>query len=101
MLEARLLTGDAELFRAMQDALTPDKVWPVKAFFEAKKAEQLNRHSKFDDTGYKLEPNVKESPGGLRDIHTIGWVTTRNCGEQTLGELPEGGFLNKHKSEEL
>src|SRR3546814_12637450 len=40
MLEARLLTGDAELFRAMQDALTPDKVWPVKAFFEAKKAEQ-------------------------------------------------------------
>src|SRR3546814_8243499 len=74
MLEARLLTGDAELFRAMQDALTPDKVWPVKAFFEAKKAEQLNRHHKFDDTGYKLEPNVKESPGGLRDIHTIRWV---------------------------
>src|SRR3546814_4463358 len=35
MLEARLLTGDAELFRAMQDALTPDKVWPVKAFFRS------------------------------------------------------------------
>src|SRR3546814_6690820 len=89
MLEARLLTGDAELFRAMQDALTPDKVWPVKAFFEAKKAEQLNRHRKFDDTGYKLEPNVKESPGDLRDIHTIGWVTKRSSGAQTPGALSD------------
>src|SRR3546814_19442643 len=59
MLEARLLTGDAELFRAMQDALTPDKVWPVKAVFEAKKAEQRNRHRKFDHTGSNHEPNHK------------------------------------------
>src|SRR3546814_13229605 len=85
----------------MQDSLTPDKVWPGKAFFEAKKAEQLNRHRKFDDTGYKLEPNVKESPGGLRDIHTIGWVTKRYFGAQTLGELRERGFLTKHECDEL
>ncbi|NGY03567.1 [protein-PII] uridylyltransferase [Solimonas terrae] len=101
LLEARLLTGDADLFRAMQDALTPDKLWPVKAFFEAKKAEQQNRHRKYDDTGYKLEPNVKESPGGLRDIHTIGWVTKRYFGAQTLGELRERGFLTKQECDEL
>lgn len=101
MLEARLLVGDAGLFREMQDALTPDKLWPVKTFFEAKKAEQLNRHRKYDDTGYKLEPNVKESPGGLRDIHTIAWVTKRYFGAQTLGELRERGFLTKHECDEL
>ncbi len=101
LLEARLLTGDGGLYRQMQAALTPDKVWPVRAFFEAKKAEQAARYRKFDDTGYKLEPNVKESPGGLRDIHTIGWVTKRHFGAQTLGELRERGFLTKQECDEL
>ncbi len=101
LLEARLLTGDAELFGAMQATLTPDKIWPVKEFFEAKKAEQQARHRKYDDTGYKLEPNVKESPGGLRDIQTIGWVTKRYFGAQTLGELRERGFLTKQECDEL
>ncbi len=101
LLEARLLTGDAELFHAMQQALTPQQLWPVQEFFEAKKAEQQARHRKFDDTGYKLEPNVKESPGGLRDIHTIGWVTKRHFGAQTLSELRERGFLTKQECDEL
>ncbi|HEY0975226.1 MAG TPA: [protein-PII] uridylyltransferase [Solimonas sp.] len=101
LLEARLLTGDADLFQAMQQALTPDQVWPVKAFFEAKKAEQAARYRKYDDTGYKLEPNVKESPGGLRDIHTIAWVAKRHFGAQTLSELREHGFLTKQECDEL
>jgi [protein-PII] uridylyltransferase len=101
LLEARLLTGDGRLYRQMQQALTPDRVWPVRDFFEAKKAEQAARYRKFDDTGYKLEPNVKESPGGLRDIHTIGWVTKRHFGAQTLSELRERGFLTKQECDEL
>ncbi|SFF29780.1 UTP--GlnB (protein PII) uridylyltransferase, GlnD [Fontimonas thermophila] len=101
LLEARLLTGDIALFQRMQQALTPDKIWPVKAFFEAKKAEQTARHRKYDDTGYKLEPNVKESPGGLRDIHTIAWVMKRHFGAQTLAELRERGFLTKQECDEL
>ncbi|MEW6166270.1 MAG: [protein-PII] uridylyltransferase [Pseudomonadota bacterium] len=101
LLEARLLDGDAALFREMQQALTPEQVWPVKAFFEAKRAEQAARHRKYDDTGYKLEPNVKESPGGLRDIHTIAWVTRRHFGAQTLAELRERGFLTKQECDEL
>lgn len=101
LIEARLLAGDENLFRAMQASLTPDRVWPVKEFFEAKKAEQSARHRKYDDTGYKLEPNVKESPGGLRDIHTIGWVAKRYFGAQTLGELRERGFLTKQECDEL
>jgi [protein-PII] uridylyltransferase len=101
LLEARLLTGDGALYRQMQQALTPERVWPVREFFEAKKAEQAARYRKFDDTGYKLEPNVKESPGGLRDIHTIGWVTKRHFNAQTLSELRERGFLTKQECDEL
>jgi len=101
LLEARLLIGDAGLFEQMEQALTPEHVWPVEAFFEAKLAEQAARYRKFDDTGYKLEPNVKESPGGLRDIHTIGWVARRFMGAMSLHELLERGFLTKNESDNL
>lgn len=101
LMEARFLTGDEKLFTAMQQRLTPDRVWPVAEFFRAKKAEQLARYRKYDDTGYKLEPNVKESPGGLRDIHMIGWVAKRHFGASTLAELRDHGFLTKQECDEL
>lgn len=101
LIEARPLTGDTALFEALQGELTPDKVWPVDAFFRGKLAEQQARHRKYDDTGYKLEPNVKEGPGGLRDIHTVSWVAKRHFGAQTLGELRDRGFLTKTECDEL
>ncbi|MDB5968955.1 MAG: glnD [Hydrocarboniphaga sp.] len=101
LIESRLLIGDASLYSQMQDALTPDKVWPVADFFRAKRDEQAARYRKYDDTGYKLEPNVKESPGGLRDIHTVGWVAKRHFGAQTLHELRDRGFLTKTECDEL
>ena len=101
LLEARPLIGDARLFQAMQQALAPDKVWPVAEFYKAKLEEQKARHRKFDDTGYKLEPNIKEGPGGLRDIHTIAWVAKRHFGAQTLHELKEKGFLTPQECADL
>lgn len=101
LIEARFLTGDPALLAAMQKRLTPDQVWPVAEFFRAKKSEQSARHRKYDDTGYKLEPNVKESPGGLRDLHTVGWVAQRYFGASTLAGLREHGFLTKQECVEL
>ena len=101
MLEARPLCGDPELFLAMQAALGPNKVWPVKDFYKAKLDEQRKRHQKYDDSGYKLEPNVKESPGGLRDIHTIAWVAKRHFGARSLAELQEKGFLTAQECSDL
>ncbi|MGQ0618819.1 MAG: [protein-PII] uridylyltransferase [Panacagrimonas sp.] len=101
LMEARHLAGDASLFSEMEKSLTPDKLWSVADFFRGKKAEQATRYRKYDDTGYKLEPNVKESPGGLRDIHTIGWVAKRHFGARTLGELRDHGFLTKQECDEL
>jgi len=101
LLEARPLCGDNLLFDTLSTALTPDKLWSVQAFYRAKLEEQRQRHRKYDDTGYKLEPNVKESPGGLRDIHTVAWVAKRHFGALTLTELRDRGFLNKAECSEL
>lgn len=93
LVEARLLSGDATLFDSMRNALGPQNVWPVRAFFEAKVREQSERHLKANDTAYNLEPNVKTGPGGLRDIQTIAWVAKRHFGASTLQELAAQGFL--------
>jgi [protein-PII] uridylyltransferase len=93
LIEARLLAGPDFLFQAMRRALGQDRVWSSQAFFEAKVAEQQARHRRHHDTAYNLEPNVKASPGGLRDIQTIGWVAKRHSGAETFDELVEHGFL--------
>jgi len=93
LIEARLLAGPDFLFQAMRRALAQDNVWSSQAFLEAKVAEQQARHHRYHDTAYNLEPNVKASPGGLRDIQTIGWVAKRHFGAETLDELVDHGFL--------
>jgi len=92
-MESRLLLGSHELFEAMQAAVAPDRIWPARNFFEAKLREQHARHLRYDDTAYNLEPNVKGSPGGLRDIQMILWVTQRHFGTSKLSELVDHGFL--------
>src|SRR3982074_3697890 len=93
LLEARLLAGDAQLLAAMRSALAPERIWPVKQFFEAKVREQAERHLKANDTAYNLAPNGKPGPGGLRDIQTIAWVAKRHFGADTLDGLATHGFL--------
>src|SRR6185437_2249744 len=93
LLESRLLAGDDSLLAAMRAALAPERIWPVKEFFEAKLREQAERHLKANDTAYNLEPNVKTGPGGLRDIQTIGWVAKRRFGADSLDGLAQRGFL--------
>jgi [protein-PII] uridylyltransferase len=95
LMEARLVSGSEKLFQEMQAATGPDAIWPAAEFFAAKKAEQEQRHHRYDDTAYKLEPNVKGSPGGLRDIQMIGWVTKRHFGGNALHELVEHNFLSE------
>ena len=93
LMEARLLTGPTDLFDAMRDAVSAENLWPSNQFFAAKREEQIARHHRYDDTAYKLEPNVKGSPGGLRDIQLVGWVAKRHFGADTLDELVDHEFL--------
>ena len=101
LLEARLLAGPEPLFAAMKRALAPDRIWSATEFYEGKVREQQQRHLRYHDTAYNLEPNVKASPGGLRDIQTIAWVAKRHFGADTLDELVAHGFLTRAELRKL
>ncbi len=93
VMESRFLCGNAELHDAMLKAISPAKIWPTRKFFAGKLAEQQERHEKYSDSAHKLEPNVKESPGGLRDIQMIGWVILRHFNTIDIKTLVKKRFL--------
>lgn len=93
LMESRTIAGPESLRRRMQEVTSPERMWPSKDFFLAKRQEQKARHAKYNDTEYNLEPNVKGSPGGLRDIQTILWVARRQFGSLNLHALVKEGFL--------
>ena len=101
LIEARLIDGPEKLFRAMKQELSTRDIWPSEKFFAEKLKEQLSRHHRYEDTAYQLEPNVKGSPGGLRDIQMIGWVAKRHFGVATLDELVEHKFLTTGQLQKL
>ncbi len=76
-LEARLVWGASPLFDEFKRRFHAR--FDAQHFFAGKQAEQQARHARFDDSAYKLEPNLKDSPGGLRDLHTIHWLA-QACG---------------------
>ena len=99
LLEARLIDGDANLFAQFQQqyraALDP------KAFFTAKTLELRQRHTKHEGTPYSLEPNCKESPGGLRDLHTILWVAQAAGLGNSWRELAHSGIATDYEATQL
>jgi [protein-PII] uridylyltransferase len=95
LMESRLLAGPPQLLDAMFEATSPERMWSSDRFFLAKREEQQARHHRYDDTAYKLEPNVKGSPGGLRDIQMIGWIARRHFGTRRFDELVQHDFLTE------
>ncbi len=101
LMEARLLIGSQPLFDAMMERTGPEHIWPSRDFFSAKLQEQIQRHHKYGDTAYKLEPNIKESAGGLRDIQMVDWVAKRHFGASHLHQLVEHNFLTEEEYQAL
>ena len=99
LLESRLICGKKTLFeefaKAFEASLDP------KTFFQAKQAEQIQRHYKYQDTPYSLEPNCKESPGGLRDLQVISWVSKAALLGNTFKDLNEAGLVTHRELTEL
>ena len=73
LLETRLVAGNRKLLRALDEAMRA--ALDVDRFFKAKQLEQEQRYARFADSPYTLEPNCKESPGGLRDVQMLGWLS--------------------------
>ena len=101
LMEARTLRGPAELMQKVREDTGPDRMWPSPDFFLAKLEEQRARHTKFADTEYNLEPNVKSCPGGLRDLQIIGWLAERHFGIESLEKITSSDFLDPEEFEIL
>lgn len=87
MIESRPLEADDTACRLLREAIAPDRCWPPAAYFRAKCEEQAQRHARFGDTSDNLEPNLKDGPGGLRDIHTLRWMALRLLGGGDLAAM--------------
>lgn len=101
LMESRTVFGNPKLHKKLILEVSKKKIWDAKKFYTAKRNEQISRHAKYDDIEYALEPNLKVSPGGLRDIQTIGWISKRYFGASDFLELVERGFLQKNEYQDL
>lgn len=101
LIESRLLIGCEDTFESLQSKVQGRGYWSSKDFFIAKYNEQQERHSKFHGTSYNLEPNVKENPGCLRDIQSIGWVAKKHFKVWNGRELVEHGYFTESEWAEL
>ncbi len=93
ILEARPLAGNAQTQAAFLEVARSPDLWPPQAFLAAKRAEWRARHARYNDTAYNLEPNLKDGPGGLRDLQTLGWLAKRLFRVPDLRSLVSLGTL--------
>lgn len=101
LVESRILSGCETTFEHLVVQVNSPKIWSSKDFFLAKLEEQQNRHRKFNNTSYNLEPNVKENPGCLRDIQSIGWVAKKHFQEYDGLTLIGHGYFTEIEHAEL
>ncbi|MDC8783835.1 [protein-PII] uridylyltransferase [Roseateles koreensis] len=99
LLESRLLCGSRKLQQQMDAQLMA--AMDPKAFLRAKTLEMRQRHTKFDETPYSLEPNCKESPGGLRDLQVLIWIARAAGLGKTWHELAAKGLITAFESHQL
>ncbi|MBP6899873.1 MAG: [protein-PII] uridylyltransferase [Burkholderiaceae bacterium] len=99
LLEARWLAGNRRLGQRLQRETTA-AMDPV-AFLRAKTLEMRQRHTKYEDTPYALEPNCKESPGGLRDLQLLLWVARAAGLGRNWAELAASGLITPFEVKQL
>jgi len=99
LLESRYLAGSGTLYRALQAAL--GRAADPASFFKAKKLEQEQRHAKHQDSPYSLEPNLKEAPGGLRDLQVIQWIARASGIGRRWRDLVAHGVIEREEALQL
>lgn len=99
LVESRLLHGNSIIFSELNENLKNSL--DVKTFFRKKTLELRQRHAKYHETPYSLEPNCKESPGGLRDLHVISWVSRAANLGNSWAEMAKQGLITPFEAAKL
>jgi [protein-PII] uridylyltransferase len=99
LLEARIICGDEPLFAQLQARYTA--AMDARAFYHAKVLEMRQRHAKYEDTAFSLEPNCKESPGGLRDLQVILWMVKAAGLANSWRTLATSGLITQTEAKQL
>ena len=99
LLEARYLAGSRVLYKQL--TIRVQEVTDPLSFFEAKKLEQEQRHAKHQDSAYALEPNLKEAPGGLRDLHVMQWTARASGMGRRWSDLVAHGLIERDEARQL
>ncbi|RFS29250.1 [protein-PII] uridylyltransferase [Acinetobacter sp. SWAC5] len=93
LIEARLITGNEHLAKWPRRIVS--QTWTDKTFFDAKMQEQTKRHAQHNNTESNLEPDIKNAPGGIRDINQIGWIAKRHFRVNRIYDLVHLGFISE------
>lgn len=102
MLDARLVCGSKELYQQVMERFWTETVQDsTLSFVEAKLQERDRRHMRFGDSRYRLEPNVKEGKGGLRDLHTLWWLARYVYRVTTLEDMTTRGYLTQQELDDF
>ncbi len=99
LLESRHLAGDRTLVQRMREQLSTNL--NPEHFFQAKSLEQAHRHARFNDTAYNLEPNLKESPGGLRDLQSVLWISQGTCLGGSWTALVQNSLITSSEARQI
>lgn len=99
LLETRFISGKRSLVNAFNKAMLGHL--DPKAFYRAKLAEMRQRHTRYQETPYSLEPNCKESPGGLRDLQVIRWMAKAAGFGSSWAQIARSGLLTPQEANEL
>jgi [protein-PII] uridylyltransferase len=94
LLDARRIAGDATLDAGLRGIVDDPQLWPPAAYLAARQRERRERHARFDDTAYNLEPNLKEGPGGLRSLDSLRWIGLRLANAGDLPSMVAEGLLD-------
>ena len=94
MIDSRFITGDKEFFEHYKERFWKGCIKGREAeYLESRRKDLSARHSKYDNTVFLQEPNVKDGPGGLRDFHTMRWIAFVKFGSHSLRRLVDNGLL--------
>ncbi len=101
VLEIHQICGSVPLFEAFTEAVKPGVMLTTEKYLQSKLEEQQKRYSQYEDTGYSVEPNIKECPGGLRDIQMIVWIAKFHFYPLDSKDLVVQGYLTEDEYKSL